>query len=240
MRFGDWPFIGAGVNDAPVIGLRGVVCARPQADAQAAIDIPALTIERGTVTMLSGASGCGKNLLLRVLGLMELPDRGDVWFEGESVTKLSDEARASLRSRKCGYVFSSPFLLPGFTVIENIAMPLFKVCAMEPDQARERAEEVLSFTGLQEIATGSPVTAAQEHRVALARALAAHPVALFVEDLDTLMPPEDLVGFRDLLHAAAKQFGIAVVCSAADVCAPRRGDRRVGLTLGRVVSELMS
>lgn len=239
MRFGRCLFIAAEVNDAPVIGVHGVVCARAQAGAQIAIDIPALTIERGTVTMLSGATGCGKNLLLRVLGLLENPDAGEVWFEGQPTSKLSDESRTELRSKRCGFVFASPFLLPGFSVIENIAMPLFKVCELEPAQARERADEVLNFTGLQDIATGSPSTVEQEHRVALARALAGSPAVVFVEDLDTLMPAKELGTFRELLHAAAERFGVAVVCSAAEVCEPRPGDRRVGLAKGRLATELM-
>jgi lipoprotein-releasing system ATP-binding protein len=222
----------------PVIGVQSVVCARSLAGAQTAIEIPALTIERGTVTILSGPLGCGKNLLLRVLGLLESPDSGEVWFEEAATSKLTEEARTALRSKRCGFVFSSPFLLPGFSVIENIAMPLFKVCELEPAQAKERAEEVLNFTGLQEIATGTPETSSQEHRVALARALAGKPAAIFVEDLDGLMPPDDLGAFRDLLHAAAERFDLAVVCTATTASVPRVGERHVGLTAGRLSTEL--
>ena len=224
------------MNDVPVIAVHGLVCARVVAGISSTIEIPALGAERGSVTVLAGPVGCGKNLLLRVLGLLEAPDKGEVTFEGKPTSRLRDEERGQLRSRRCGYVFDSPFLLSAFTVIENIAMPLFKVCSMEPEEARDRTEEMLNFTGLQHVATVRDVSPAIQRRVALARALASHPAALFVENL-ALGDPE-AESFRDLLSQAAEKFNVAVVVSVISAGAPRRAERHLHLSEGRLVPEL--
>ncbi len=224
------------MNDVPVIAVDGLVCARVVAGLSNTIEIPALSIASGSVTMLAGPVGCGKNLLLRVLGLLEAPDKGEVTFEGKPTARLREEERGQLRSRRCGYVFDSPFLLSAFTVIENIAMPLFKVCSMEPDEARDRTEEMLNFTGLQHVATIRDVSLAIQERVALARALASHPAALFVENL-ALGDPE-AEAFRDLLSAAAEKFNVAVVASTVSAGAPRHAERHLHLSEGRLAPEL--
>lgn len=186
--------------------------------------------------MLTGPEGCGRDLLLRVLGLLTAPDAGEVFLDGEATAALSEDARAQLRTRRCGYVFASPFLLPEFSVIENIAMPLFRVCEMEAEQARERAEEMLDFTGLQSAATKRDVSAPDQRRVALARALATRPVALFVEKLDLEQAAAD--GFRGLLQQAAERFGVAVVVSATSGGPPQAGERFLRLSAGRLAAEV--
>jgi ABC-type lipoprotein export system ATPase subunit len=236
LRFARVAGIAARVNHAPVIAVQGLVCARVVAGSPANVEIPALSIERGSVTMLAGPPGCGKNLLLRVLGLLETPDSGEVWFEGQATANLSEETRSQLRTRRCGYVFASPFLLPEFTVIENIAMPLFKICDMETEEARDRSEEMLDFAGLQKVATSRDLPPAVQRRVALARALAARPGALFVEDLP--LSEEDAEGFRELLHRAAERFGVAVVSAIRPEGSEREGERRVQLSAGRLASEV--
>lgn len=226
------------MNDAPVIAVHALACARDLHGRRAVLEIPELSVCAGTVTLLTGTSDSGKDLLLRVLGLLEVPDAGEVIFEGAATSKLSEEARAQLRDRRCGYVFESPFLLPGFSVIENIAMPLFKVCQMEPDEARTRADEVLDFAGLQHVATATDVPAALQHRVALARALAGRPAVVFVEHLDALIGGGTGEEFRALLQRAAKELGVAVVASCG-IEQGAQGARRVHLNAGRLAPELM-
>ena len=224
------------MNDVPVIAVDGLVCARVVAGISSAIEIPALSIAPGTVTMLAGPAGCGKNLLLRVLGLLEAPDKGEVIFEGEATAGLREEERGQLRSHRCGYVFDSPFLLPAFTVIENIAMPLFKICSMEAEEARDRTEEMLNFAGLQHVATTRDISPAIQQRVALARALAAHPAALFVENLQLDVAGAD--DFRELLLRAAEKFNVAVIVSLVSPGAARHGERHLHLNEGRLAPEL--
>jgi ABC-type lipoprotein export system ATPase subunit len=226
------------VNDATVIAVEGLACARVISGVATRLEIPALSIDAGCVTLLAGPAGCGKNLLLRVLGLLEAADAGEVWFEGEPTSAMNEGARSELRNRRCGYVFSSPFLLPEFTVIENIAMPLFKICEMEPAEARDRAEEMLNFAGLQEVATTRDISPATQQRVALARALANKPAAIFIESFEG--SEAGAGAFRELLHVAAERYGIAVVASMVPECVAQHGERCVQLTDGRLVPELAS
>src|SRR5688572_6865236 len=81
----------------------------------------------GRFHLLRGPAGCGKNLILRWLGLLQPTEDGDVFVEGSATRELSEETRADLRTQRFGFVFTAPFLLNTFTVIENVAMPLFKV-----------------------------------------------------------------------------------------------------------------
>jgi lipoprotein-releasing system ATP-binding protein len=228
------------VKDSPLIAIRDVSCARMEGDAPTRIEVPSLAMHRGGVTLLAGEVGCGKNLLLRLLGLLEAPDSGEVWFEGNPTARMTDDARASLRTRKCGYVFASPFLLSAFTVLENIAMPIFKVCQLNPEEARDRTEELMDFTGLGDFAAEHEVPPPLQHRVSLARALASQPVALFVENLDTLLPACELEAFRDLLNGAAKRYDLAVVATALPGCAMREEERRIELSAGRLVPQEQS
>jgi predicted ABC-type transport system involved in lysophospholipase L1 biosynthesis ATPase subunit len=238
LRFAFVACIAGRVNGHPVIAARDLLCARVVAGSRVDLDIPFLSIPGNSVTIVAGPAGCGKNLLLRVLGLLEAPDGGEVQFEAARVTLLTEGARADLRARRCGYVFASPFLLPEFTVIENIAMPLFKVCEMGLEQARARAEELLDFAGLQDVATSRDLPAMTQLRVALARALAPYPAAIFVEDLALLCEGAD--EFRNLLHAAAERYGVAVIASATRDGVARQGERWLELIAGRLASEVAS
>src|SRR5882762_7651796 len=110
------------------------------------------TFAPGRFHVLRGATGCGKNLLLRWLGLLQAPASGEVLVGGNATRALSDEARAELRTQRFGFVFTAPFLLTSFSVIENVAMPLFKVSQVTPEEARRRTEALLGFVGVMEAA----------------------------------------------------------------------------------------
>lgn len=226
----------AGVNSEPLIELHGVSCARTEAGVCARIAGVSLVIEPGTVTLLVGEVGCGKNLLLRLLGLLEVPDSGEVLFAGQPTAQLTDDARVELRTHSCGYLFAAPFLLAQFSALENIAMPIFKISQLNPEQTRVRTEEVLAFTGLTKFAASKELSPVLQKRVALARGLANEPEVLFVENLDEMIAGDP--DFRDLLHAATERFGVAVVAAALPTCAVRAGERRIEVAGGRVTCDV--
>lgn len=230
--------IAARVNEPPLISLCDVSCLRVEEDVETSVEIAALSVERGSVTVLAGEAGSGKNLLLRLLGLLERPDAGEIIFEGQPTAQMTDDARATLRSRRCGYVFAAPFLLPSFTVLENIAMPIFKTCQLTPEEARDRTEEVLEFTGLQEVATSYDVPVSLQYRASLARALASQPAVIFVENLDAVIAQDAAGGIGELLHSAAQQYGVAVVASAPLDGVRLPGERRIEIADGRLTQEV--
>jgi lipoprotein-releasing system ATP-binding protein len=206
-----------------VLEVRDIVCKREPAT----LRVPHATFGRGIVHLLVGDVDSGHELFLRVLGLLEEPDAGEVWLEGEPVRGLSEDARLRLRERRIGFVFAAPFLLPAFTVIENVAMPLFKVSEVDPAEARRRSDVLLEFAGLLDVAEVpcAELGPLAQHRVALARALVNEPGALLIEGLDSTLAGGDLRVFASLLRAAAARFDIAVIATVSPDFARESGDR---------------
>lgn len=171
----------------------------------------------GRFHLLRGPAGCGTNLVLRWLGLLQPPEEGEVLVEGSATRGLSEEARADLRTQRFGFVFSAPFLLTSFTVIENVAMPLFKVSQVTPEEARRRTEALLGFAGIMDAAEYKveELPLRVQYLVALARGLINEPSFLMVENLDGALTGEDLHFFVELLHRACERFGTTVVASAS-------------------------
>jgi lipoprotein-releasing system ATP-binding protein len=198
-----------------------------------------LTIEPGGLNLLTGDDGCGKNLLLRIFGLLERPQRGEVFFQGAPTTELGDDARTDVRNRRFGYVFSAPFLLGSFSAIENVAMPLFRIARVDPLAARVRSEALLDFVGLGHASKSrvDELPPCQQLRVALARSLVNEPAALFVEDLDRDERTDASGSFTALLRQTASRFGATVVATARRDFCPGEHDRRIVLAAGRVESD---
>jgi predicted ABC-type transport system involved in lysophospholipase L1 biosynthesis ATPase subunit len=109
---------------------------------------------------------------------------------------------------------------------------------LSPEEARDRTEALLRFVGLDSTVCHTQLPPRLQHRVALARALANRPAAIFVEDLDLLLEPEELPEFRGLLHAAAKEWGVAVIATAQPSLTPVDGERRFEVANGRIGCEV--
>jgi ABC-type lipoprotein export system ATPase subunit len=195
-----------------------------------------LGFAQGSLTLLCGPAGCGKNLFLRVLGLLSLPDAGEVLLHGQPTSTLAPAERAAIRGREFGYLFAESFLLPGFSVIENIVMPLFKVFAMNPDEARARAEKWLEFTGLAEEAEtpAHELPAALAARVAFTRALAHEPEILLVEKLDDHAEPATSLQLLSLLQTVREDYGTTVLLTALSRSFAAFTDRVVEMEAGRI------
>lgn len=222
------------VTASNVLEVRDLVCRREPVSVSAAH----AAFVRGRFHLLAGEPDSGHELLLRVLGLLEVPETGEVIIDGEPVCGLTEEARLKLRERRLGFVFTAPFLLPAFTAIENVAMPLFKVSDVEAAEARRRSDALLDFVGLldfAEIACAdlSPFT---QQRVSLARALVNEPSALLIESLDAGLSGDELRVFSTLLRLAAAQFGVAVIATVSRQFAPEPGDWRVEVADGALLS----
>jgi len=212
--------------------LRGVSCHR---GAVAVRDVN-LAFARGSVSLLMGAEESGHELLLRVIGLLEAPDGGEMLLAGAPVHGLREEERVALRDRRIGFVFAAPFLLPAFTPIENVAMPLFKISDAGTSEAQHRGEELLDFVGLHELvqAPCSGLGLLDQHRVSLARALVNEPALLLIEKLDAALAGEELRVFAALARQAAARFGVAVIATVSPTFAAEPAERVIEFTDGSV------
>ncbi|MEM7672554.1 MAG: ABC transporter ATP-binding protein [Verrucomicrobiota bacterium] len=137
-----------------------------------ALDGVDVSIREGELVAITGSSGSGKSTLMHVLGFMDRPTEGDLFFEGENVTHLSKKNRAVLRSRKIGFVFQSFNLLPRLSVFENILLPTHYARRRDTER-RERAIQVLERVGMEHRKQHTPLelSGGERQRVAIARSL---------------------------------------------------------------------
>ena len=147
-------------------------------------------VTKGEMLAIVGESGTGKSSLLHVIGTLDRPSEGDIYFAQLSLKSLSDEAAADFRNREIGFVWQFHYLLPEFDALENVAMPLL-ARGENPKQARAHAAEWLREVGLADRTThrSGELSGGEQQRVALARALVTRPKLLLADeptgDLDT-------------------------------------------------------
>jgi lipoprotein-releasing system ATP-binding protein len=200
-----------------------------------------LSFELGKGEMLAiiGESGTGKSTLLHILGALDTPNAGEIWFGDTAIHHLlRDEATASeFRGRELGYVWQFHYLLPEFSAVENVAMPLFMRGEAQPS-ARKKAEEWLRTVGLGERADHRPgeLSGGEQQRVALARALITGPKLLLADeptgDLD--MKTGEMI--FQLIHDLHSKLGLSSIIVTHNPEFARRCDRVLRLVGGKLVA----
>jgi ABC-type lipoprotein export system ATPase subunit len=157
-----------------------------------------------------------KDKLLRLLGLLEEPRSGEILLEGRRVTGLDPEELAEIRNRKFGFLFSSPFLLPAFTVLENVAMPLFKIAQVDAREAKSTTELVLTLVGIMHIVDtlARRLSLLDQHLTALARAVVHYPRLLIAHDLGMNLTPEEASILVQAVGRIPGRLGTTVIATA--------------------------
>lgn len=142
-----------------------------------------LSIDAGEMLSIEGASGVGKSTLLHVLGTLDRPSSGRIWFEDEELTKLTPAQLAHFRGRNIGFVFQAHHLLPEFTAVENVMLPAL-IQRLPVTRAKKRALDLLESVGLSHRSTHKPgqLSGGEQQRVALARALIMRPKLLLADE----------------------------------------------------------
>jgi lipoprotein-releasing system ATP-binding protein len=165
-----------------------------------------LRIKRGEFVVVEGPSGCGKSSLLYLLGLLDRPTCGTVRFDGDIANSLDADTRAHLRLERIGFVFQFHFLLPEFTALENVLIPIRRLGRLEEEAGRARARAVLESMGLGDQAGKTPdkMSGGQRQRVAIARALANEPALVLGDEptgnLDSSNSERVVQLFRSIAH----------------------------------------
>ncbi len=142
-----------------------------------------LDIFKGEFVSVVGASGSGKSSLLYILGLIDSPTEGKVFFEGEEVVFTDEEKLSRIRNRKLGFVFQFHYLLPEFTALENVMVPMVKA-GINKSEAEDRSYELLRSVGLAGKENRKPhqLSGGEQQRVAIARALANDPLLILADE----------------------------------------------------------
>ena len=177
-----------------------------------------LTVEEGEFIAVRGKSGVGKTTLLKIMGLLEPPDKGEVRLFGEIVNGLGDEERSKIRLHHIGVIFQFFNLIPTLTVLENIELPL-ALAGVGKHQRRRRAMELLEYFGLTSLADRFPETLSggERQRVAVIRALANNPSVILADEPTSSLDEESSRLVIDLLAKVNREEGVAVVLTTTDL-----------------------
>ena len=195
----------------------------------------ALTLNQSELVGLIGPSGSGKSTLLHTAGLLEKPEGGEVYLEGENCMALNDAGRTRLRREKLGFVYQFHHLLPEFNARDNVAMPLM-VGGMKRRAAREKAEALLAEMGLSERLTHQPgqMSGGEQQRVAIARALVNDPRLVIADEPTGNLDPATTERVFESLIRMARSEGAAVLVATHNMALTRHMDRVLTLKDGKL------
>ncbi len=192
-----------------------------------------LQLAARSLTMLKGRSGSGKTTLINLLGTLDMPTSGKIYFQDQEICSMSSRRRDQLRRENMGFIFQSVALIASMTAYENVEFAL-RIAGVDNRQRRERAEEVLSLVGLgsrmkhrtQELSGG------EQQRVAIARAIAHRPTVVFADEptaeLDTNMGLQVV----SLLRSLVRQEGLTVIMTTHDPNMIELADQVISLDEG--------
>jgi putative ABC transport system ATP-binding protein len=196
-----------------------------------------LTIERGEFVALEGPSGSGKTTLLQLLGALDRPSSGRVFFEGRDLAELRDAALAELRLRSFGFVFQQFNLIPTLTALENVQAKLAPAGLSRAD-SRRRAEALLAEVGLADRATHLPshLSGGEQQRVSIARALSVEPRVILADEPTGNLDSTTGTEVVEILAGLAAERGATVVVATHDTALARRAQRRLAMRDGQLVA----
>lgn len=195
-----------------------------------------LHIGAGEMVAIVGASGSGKSTLLHLLGLLDTPSAGHVEVDGHPVDGLNETARSRLRNRRLGFVYQFHHLLPEFSAVDNVAMPLI-VRREKRQAAREQAREVLVQVGLAHRMAHFPgqLSGGERQRVALARALVTRPGCVLADEPTGNLDRYTAESMFELLLRVNKEFGTALAIVTHDPALAALAHRQLFIEKGSLV-----
>jgi len=190
----------------------------------------------GEFVAVTGPSGSGKSSLLYLLGLLDEPTEGDIWIAGGSTRGLDSTALAELRLERLGFVFQFHFLLPEFTVLENVAIPMRRRGALDLAACNDRARALLEDIGLGDQVAKYPdqLSGGQRQRVAIARALGNDPAVLLADEPTGNLDSRNAATVFDIFGKLARERGKTVIVVTHDPTLAAKTDRILRIVDGRV------
>lgn len=194
------------------------------------------TLKAGELVGIVGASGSGKSTLLHLLGALDEPSAGDVYFKGQLLNTLSANKQAKLRNQEIGFVYQFHHLLADFSAVENVAMPLL-IGGVSPASAREQANQILELVGLSHRLEHRPseLSGGERQRVAIARALVNKPSLVLADEPTGNLDHKTALEIYDLMRRLNKESGTAFLVVTHDNELAGKLDRCMHMQDGELV-----
>jgi lipoprotein-releasing system ATP-binding protein len=195
-----------------------------------------LSVEKGEMVAIMGASGVGKSTLLHVLGGLDAIDGGEVRVGDHDITSMDDSARVAFRNRHIGFVFQFHHLLPEFSAIENAMMPM-RIARMSAGEARPRADALLTRVGLGDRLDHRPgmLSGGEQQRVAVSRALVMQPSLLLADEPTGDLDEATADALHELLRSMHGEFGLTAIIATHNPRLAAQCDRTLRLEGGRLI-----
>jgi lipoprotein-releasing system ATP-binding protein len=225
-------------EERPIIELRNLTKIYKNGMEFRALDNANLRIKKGEFVAIVGPSGSGKSTLMHLIGLLDTPSSGMLLIDGKDVTNMSDKERSEMRNRMLGFVFQYHHLLPDFTALENVIMPLL-IAGKSRTEAQEIAENLLKEVGLENRMDHKPgeLSGGQNQRVAVARALSCSPAIVLGDEptgnLDT--KTGDLI--YDLLRRLNREYNQTFIVVTHNEDLASKADRIIRLVDGKITDQ---
>lgn len=196
-----------------------------------------ISINRGEIVSIIGASGAGKTTLLQILGTLDKPDSGSVQVDNTQVLKLSANELAKFRNQHIGFIFQFHQLLPEFSALENVTIPAL-IAGTDIKKANERANELLAYLQLSDRLTHKPseLSGGEKQRVAVARALINNPSLILADEPSGSLDTQNKIELHKLLFDLRDKFGLTILIVTHDKELAELSDRVIEMKDGKIIS----
>ena len=197
-----------------------------------------LEVQKGEFVAIMGPSGCGKSTLLNIIGLLDNPTSGELYFDGTEVSRFKEKQRTELRKANVGFVFQSFNLIDELTVFENVELPLM-YRGIGKEERHERAMEALRMVGLEDRVKHSPteLSGGQQQRVAVARALASRPQFILADEPTANLDSASTENLLDIMAKMNEEENATFVFSTHDQRVIDKAKRVITLEDGTIISD---